>query len=95
MKIMKPSEAQERDLTAIATTIATAIQRSITHTEIVTIDGNEDTLRGLQQLADDSTLPMLLDDGRCLTECWGREDCDDWRVHVITGRPTPPSWTED
>lgn len=54
-----------------------AVERSISHTEIVTIDHDADALASLRAAADDSVV------GNDTTEFWGAtEDGSEWRVHV-------------
>ena len=59
-----------------------AIARSVSHTEIVTIEYHAETAEDLSRLSDDST------ETEKLTEYWGTDDDGhDWRVHVR--RPDP------
>lgn len=54
-----------------------AIERSISHNEIVTLDYSRDALSFLSSECDDSA------EAHGATEFWGTsEDGDDWRVHV-------------
>ena len=58
-----------------------AIARSVSHTEIVTLDHDEDALEYLLAVCEDSV------EANGLTETWGTTpDGDEWRVHVQARR---------
>ena len=61
--------------------VTTAIARSISHNEIVTITPLEylDTMAELESLCDDSA--VLWREG--VAEYWGTHEGDAWRVHVV------------
>jgi hypothetical protein len=61
------------------TQASTAIERSISHNEIVTIRNNGDTLTELIISCDD-----YVDTNEGLVEFWGKTDEGSWRVHVKT-----------
>lgn len=59
------------------TVAANAINRSISHTEIVTIDYDSDAASDLSAASDDSV------EANGLTEYWGTDDDgNEWRVHM-------------
>jgi hypothetical protein len=59
------------------TVAADAIDRSISHTEIVTIDYDSDAASDLSAASDDSV------EANGLTEYWGTDDDgNEWRVHM-------------
>lgn len=61
--------------------IKSAIERSISHTEIVHIDGCPEDIRCLLSEADDSVEAQT--DGGPLYEAWGiDDDGNNWRVHA-------------
>lgn len=53
-----------------------AIKRSISHTEIVTLDYDSLTLQALKLASDDWTA------ANGVVELWGNDNGDQWRVHV-------------
>lgn len=56
-----------------------AIDRSISHNEIVTLDDNPETREELGELCEDSAK-----NGNIL-EFWGERDGENWRVHLKAG----------
>lgn len=61
------------------TTATAAIERSISHNEIVTIRNNGDMMTELIISCDD-----YVDTNQGLVEFWGKTDDGNWRVHVET-----------
>ena len=60
-----------------------AIARSVSHDEIVHVDGDNQMHLDLSAWCDDSVQTRGTEPGQSLTEYWGTTDDDqDWRVHV-------------
>jgi len=69
------------------TEAAAAIERSITHGEIVTIDHSPEAIEELSRACDDSVTTSGEDDCT-VVEYWGTDDDgNSWRVHTQTERP--------
>ena len=70
-------------------TVTQAIERSITHDEIVTIDHTPENASELAGLCDDSA-DLTVTYGRPAAEYWGRDDDGaEWRVHLDSPEPEP------
>lgn len=72
----------------VVVTTAEAIARSVSHTEIVTVDYDAATAEELAAESEDSVPPYTTASGQVLAEYWGTtEGGDEWRVHVLYPEP--------